>query len=155
MAKHQEGYSAEYVIEFLLSLKSGLHSKLRKAGIANEMLTSESLDELSRRIQRRINAELDLVGISPKLVGREYLAYAIQVTISKPEHYICNIIAQKYKKSESSVERAMQHAINSTWNKADIEVLKEHYTAAINPKKGTPTITEFIYYYARKIKDGY
>ncbi|MDR0853937.1 MAG: response regulator [Clostridiales Family XIII bacterium] len=154
MSKHQEGYSAESVIEFLRSIKSGLHGKLRQAGIANELLTNESVEELSRRIRKRINAELDLIGISPKLVGREYLIDAIQITINQPEHYVCNIIAQRHRKSESTVERSMQHAINSTWNKADIDILKKHYTAAIHHKKGTPTITEFIYYYARKIKDG-
>jgi DNA-binding NarL/FixJ family response regulator len=155
MAKHQDGYNAEYVIEFLRQQKTTLHNKLRQSGYSNEMLTTESLEELSKRIKKRINTELDLIGISPKFKGRIYLVDAIQITIKKPEQHICSKIAQKHNKTESSVERAMQNAINSTWNNVDTDTLIKHYNAPISNQKGVPTLTEFIYYYARKIRDEY
>ena len=49
-------------------------------------------------------------------------------------------------------ERAMQNAIHRAWKKADIEDLLKHYTAKVNSEKGCPTITEFICYYANKLK---
>jgi DNA-binding NarL/FixJ family response regulator len=155
ISKHQEGYDAAYVTEFIRSLKSELHGRLHQAGIPNELLTTESVEELSRRIRIRINTELDLLGVSPKLTGRTYLVDAIQMIMNNPEHRIYDSIAQKYKKSNSSVEHAIQNAINVTWRRADIDDLKEYYTAPIDKEKGVPTTTEFIYYYARKIKDGY
>ena len=36
--------------------------------------------------------------------------------------------------------------------KTDIEDLLKHYTAKVNSEKGCPTITEFICYYANKLK---
>ena len=60
-----------------------------------------------------------------------------------------------HRKTENSVERAMQNAIDRTWKTTDINVLLKHYTAKINPDRGAPTITEFIHYYAQQIKNDY
>ena len=59
---------------------------------------------------------------------------------------------QKYGKTDSSVERAMQNAINRAWRNSDIDELLTHYKAKISSDKGVPTLTEFIHYYANKIK---
>ena len=46
----------------------------------------------------------------------------------------------------------MQNAIERAWNLTDIDELSKNYTAKINSSKGVPTILEFIYFYANKIK---
>lgn len=46
----------------------------------------------------------------------------------------------------------MQTAINYAWRISSIDDLMTHYTARINHQTGVPTPTEFIYYYADKIK---
>ena len=61
-------------------------------------------------------------------------------------------MAKNYKKSDASVERAMQNAINRAWRVSDIEELLTHYTAKIHSEKGVPTTLEFVYYYANKVK---
>ena len=153
MAKHQADYSAKKVVDFLRIMKNTIHSKI--ASSAPEHSTTESPVQRSKRIARRINLELDYVGISPKHVGYKYLTDAIQQVIQEPTNKLCTIIGSKYRKTESSVERAMQNAIDKAWRTSDIEDLLEHYTAKINSEKGTPTLTEFIYYYANKIKNEY
>ena len=45
----------------------------------------------------------------------------------------------------------MQNAIKSAWRTNDIDDLLTYYTAKINPNRGVPTLTEFIYYYANQI----
>ena len=60
-----------------------------------------------------------------------------------------------YEKNDTSVERAMQNAINRAWRSSDIEDLQRYYTAKVDPLKGVPTMTEFIYYYVNKIKSEY
>ena len=107
------------------------------------------------KIIRKINIELDLIGISPKAVGYKYLAEAIRLIIDKPSNNLCAVIGEKYGKTDSSVERAMQNAINKAWRTSDINDLTEHYKAKVNSDKGVPTLTEFIYYYANKIKNQY
>lgn len=96
--------------------------------------------------------ELDAIGINSKLKGRTYLSAAIRMIIEKKRPNISAEVAACCGKSPPSVERAMQNAINSAWRNTDIETLEKNYTAYINPQKGVPTVTSFIYYYADKIK---
>ena len=153
MAKHQADYSAKKVVDFLRMMKGAIHSKI--ATRAPEHSTTEAPEQRTKRIARRISLELDYVGISPKHIGYKYLSDAIQLILKEPTNKICTIIGSKYGKTESSVERAMQNAIDRAWRTSDIEDLLEHYTARISSDKGTPTLTEFIYYYANKIKNEY
>lgn len=153
MAKHQLDYSAKKVVDFLRVMKNTIHSKI--ASKAPEHNTTESPEQKTKRIARRIGLELDFVGISPKHVGYKYLTDAIQLVIKQPTNKLCTIIGAKYGKTESSVERAMQNAIDKAWRTSDIEDLLVHYTAKISSEKGTPTLTEFVYYYAIKIKNEY
>ena len=47
----------------------------------------------------------------------------------------------------------MQNSINRAWSNQNPEELCKHYTAVINYERGVPTLTEFIYYYAAKLKN--
>lgn len=153
MYKHQEGYSGKSAVDFLRLVKNVIFSKIDSA--CPEHKTIESADQKFKRITRRINLELDRVGVSPKHIGYKYLTDAIQIVINKPTSNLCAIIGSKYGKTEASVERAIQNAIDRAWRISDIEDLLKYYTARINSEKGVPTITEFVYYYANKIKNEY
>lgn len=150
MAKHQEGYSAKHVVDFLMLLKDTImsHHHVEKIPAG----APESPAQRQKRTALRIAAELNNIGISPKAVGYAYLADAIGLLISKNMVNITTVISKTYKKTESSVERAMQNAINKAWRTNDIEDLLRYYTAKINSDRGVPTLTEFIYYYANKLK---
>ena len=63
------------------------------------------------------------------------------------------VLGEKYKKTDASIERAMQNAINRAWRTSDIDDLLTYYTARIHSQKGVPTIMEFIFYYANKIQN--
>lgn len=151
MYKHQKDYSVKNVVDFLYSLKTTI--KNMHHDINSQINDINSPEYQSKRILRLIDSELNAVGISPKSTGYKYLADAIALTIQQPTSNIGSILAQKYKKSETSVMRAMQYAISKTWNSADIDNLLEHYTARITSDRGNPTTTEFICYYANKIKN--
>jgi DNA-binding NarL/FixJ family response regulator len=153
MSKHQADYSVKNVIDFLNMMKPIIHSKHQAA--SKEHTTTESPEQRNKRITLRVSTELNNVGISPKAVGYQYLVDAIQLIIRQPTQNLCSVIGQKYGKTESSVERAMQNAINKAWRTADIDDLLHYYTARISSDKGVPTLTEFIYYYANKIKTEY
>lgn len=152
MTKCQKDYTAGSVVDFLRSIQGLLHSQAQSAGLPLGISAAASAREMSRRIEKRINRELDFVCISPKLLGRKYLREAIEIVMAGSSDFSTKI-AVKYKKSDESVIRAMQNAINVAWRTADIDDLFNHYTAHINSSKGTPTVTEFVYYYAEKIKN--
>ena len=152
MSKHKADYSAQYVIEFIRMIQ---HTLLTRQPSKTENLTEEDLFEKNLPLYtRRVYRELDWVGISPKNIGYNYLADAILLILKNPSANVYRELAENYKKSDASVERAMQNAINRAWRFSDIEELLTHYTAKIRSEKGVPTTLEFVYYYANKIKTG-
>jgi hypothetical protein len=108
---------------------------------------------MEKRLARLLSAELDRIGIRPKHIGRAYLSDAIIMILQKQESSVCAALGRKYGKTDVSVERAMQNAINKAWHTADIDDLAKYYTAKISSEKGVPTLTEFIYYYVNKLKN--
>lgn len=153
MSKHQEDYSAKTVVDFLRMMKVIIRS--REKSSASTTPAAEPPEIKEKRIHKRIYTELNQIGISPKAIGYQYLTDAIQLLMEKPTNNLCSVLGQKYGKTESSVERAMQNAITKAWRTSDIEDLLTYYTAKINSDKGVPTLTEFIYYYASKLKNEY
>jgi DNA-binding NarL/FixJ family response regulator len=147
ITKNQQDYSVDMVLGFLTSILSS------GAPISKKSAELETNQDIKANFKNKITTELDLIGISPKVIGRQYLSDAIELVADKRIHNISSILAQKYGKSDASIERAMETAINRTWRSTDIETLEKYYTAYIKPEKGVPTVTEFIYYYAQKIKN--
>lgn len=147
--KKQENYSQEKVINTLLLLRQYKNSKLQEIDIKDDK-------EVEDIISKKIDEELDLIGISTHLQGRKYLHDAIQYVIDNEKENnkitVVQFLVSKYKKSNSTISRAMQNAILHAWRISAIEDLNTYYTARINYETGVPTPTEFIYYYSNKIK---
>ena len=146
--KKQVNYSQEKILDTLLLL----------SGYESEKVVEYEMDEQleENKIMEKINKELDLIGISSHLQGRKYLCDAICFVIqndkSDSKISIIQHLVGKYKKSNSTISRAMQNAILHAWRISAIEDLTIYYTARINYETGVPTPTELIYYYADKIK---
>ncbi|MCL2633133.1 MAG: response regulator [Oscillospiraceae bacterium] len=154
-SKHQNDYSAGGVISFLLSMKNAIMSQRDKADTVSEVLFLNDREEKIKKIIKRINMEFDLIGINPKVLGRIYLTEGILIAMTKTRVQLSNEIAKKFEKSVPSVERAMQNAVNTAWKVSPIKDLAQHYTARIRSEKGYPTVTEFVFYYAEKIKSDF
>ena len=146
--KKQNNYSQENVINTILLLRG------YKNSITKESQTVKEEDK--NVVSEKVNRELDLIGISTHLQGRKYLHDSILYIIENENcnHKITVIqyLVSKYKKSNSTISRAMQNAILHAWRISPLEDLNTYYTAKINYETGIPTPTEFIYYYADKIK---
>ena len=145
--KKQNDYSQDKVINTLLLLK-GYSNNIVKV-IKDEKECKNIIDE-------KINKELDLIGVSAHLQGRKYLHdeiyYIIENYNNTDKITTMQYLVRKYKKSNSTISRAMQNAILHAWRISPLEDLITHYTARINYETGVPTPTEFMYYYANKIK---
>ncbi len=152
MVKYQKGYSPQLAVDFLKVLaENGLKQETTPDGGA----AAKPLADYEKRLITRIHTELDHVGVSPKAVGYDYLTRGIRIVMDGPVPNLCALIAKDVGKTEASVERAMQNAINRAWATADVDDLLKYYTGAIHSDKGVPTLTEFIYYYAKKLKTEY
>lgn len=146
--KKQINYSQEKVLDTLLLLND----------YENEQAVKYEVDEKAEenKTMEKINKELELIGISSHLQGKKYLCDAIYFVIKNGEKdskiSIIQHLVGKYKKSNSTISRAMQNAILHAWRISSLEDLTTYYTARINYETGVPTPTELIYYYADKIK---
>ena len=150
MHKHKPDYSAQYVIEFIRMIQHAILN--RRPSVMEELPEEDSFEKNLPAYTRRVYRELDWVGISPRNIGYRYLADAILLLMKDPSANVYRELAESHKKSDASVERAMQNAINRAWRHSDIEELLAHYTAKVRSEKGVPTTLEFVYYYANKIK---
>lgn len=155
--KQQTGYSSRTVILELLSLRKSLY-RYNELDIESKNLLLETQAEFRNRLTTRINTELDLVGISSHLKGRGYIHDAILYLIEASPDELDNTspyiyLANKYKKSASSISRVMQTSINYAWRSSSTDDLELYYTAKINYHTGVPSPTELIYYYSNKIKN--
>ena len=150
LIKTEDGYSAEYVANMIHVMKE----PILKARKFTTVLPAEpdSPEVLNRRLRKRICRELELVGVNPKHSGHKYLVDAIAIVYDKPEPNISATLSKQYDRTAFSIDRAMQNAINYAWGHTDIEDLLLYFTAKISSEKGVPTVTEFVYYYANKIR---
>jgi len=151
--KLQSGYSQEMVVNHLLKMRPYL---TRSRGASRELKTIETPEELRDRIMQRINAELNAFGVSVRLKGRELAAEAIYLLLTKDSRdsdTVFQDLAAKHKTHYNNVVRNIQTAINDAWiNHDDIEALLRVYTAPVRKDAGSPSPTEFIHFYADKIR---
>jgi len=149
MAKSQLDYSPESAVDFLRDSKDFIQNNRHKVQETPDLSTLSS--DKQKRLITRISAEMDRIGVSPKLIGRNYLIDYIVILVEESSSVPTAMVAQKYGKSEGSVRFAMQNAIDVTWRTSDIEELAKNYTARVNSEKGVPTLAEFVFYYRDKI----
>jgi len=164
--KRQQGYGPKVVIDMLLMLYSTINIGADNTEFADELTFSPFTEkhETSKIDNKKneyenvidmINQELHLIGISDRYKGHEYFSDAIHhlVTSSTGEYEsTIKMVAQGAGVTYSSIIRAMQTAINKAWDTYDRDELLKHYTALTDRWTGVPTPTEFIHYYAEKIR---
>lgn len=148
ITKYEVGYSAEYVIKTISLLENVIH----KTSPTDSLDTPESPAEFEHKLRTRIQRELTRLGINPKYKGYGYLVDAILLVYQDPQPNVCVQLGKQYGANPSSIERAMQNAINRTWNTADPEDLQQYYQAVVNSERGVPTIMEFVHYYAQELR---
>lgn len=150
--KNQEYYSESMVLEFIKQIAPSI---LARRKLSANCADADVPKYNQKRMQRYIVNELNKVNINPKSVGYQYLIDAIEIMMSERTQNVAKIIGERYKKTEVSVIRAMQNAIERAWKNSNIDVLQQYYTAPISSTKGAPTITEFICFYANKLNNEY
>lgn len=146
--KKQLNYSHNNVLNTLVLLKDYNCGKSTNLDIPKK-------DDNKNKLKDIINNELDLIGIGTHLQGRKYLFDSIYFLLENSDDTditVTQYLVKEYKKSSSTISRAMQNAILHAWRISSIDDLTKYYTAKVNYETGVPTPTEFIYYYADKIK---
>lgn len=159
-SKKQIDYSVAMVFDIALQLRKGKETE--KSGITVEserMLYDETTQERKERIIKRIEYELDLLGVPRMLKGRIYLAEGIyflgevnHTDLHLKKDTVIEHLSKLYNRNGTAITRTMQTAINNTWKRSLPEDLKKHYTDKVNYRTGVPTTNEFLRYYAKRIR---
>ena len=149
LAKYETGYSAQYVLDYIQLMRSAILRKNATVMPLPDMTPAQKEQLIMKRIQR----EMDLIGINPRAIGYKYLIDSIRLIMDGADTNLARILAPKYEKSEKSIERAMQNAIKQAWVTSSMDDLLQNYTAKIRVDRGSPTLMEFVCYYASKIKN--
>lgn len=90
------------------------------------------------------------IGIPAHIKGYHYLREAILLAISDSDmlesvtKLLYPAVARKFDTSPSRVERAIRHAIETAWDRGDVDILNGMFGYTINGGKGKPTNSEFI-----------
>ena len=145
--KDHPGYSPNQAFNKLISLRKIIEPAIENT-VENEMKSQEE------RISECINNELDLIGITQNLKGRQYIHDAIMFLLQNEEsdESLTPYLSKIHKKSSSTITNGIQNAIIHGWRVSAIEDLEKYYTAKVNYQTGLPTPMELIYYYVSKIK---
>jgi two-component system response regulator (stage 0 sporulation protein A) len=119
--------------------------------IITKVLPLGDLDAEVSRILARLRIPSHFKGFS-------YLKDAILMTIKDPNlvnemtKKLYPLIAEHYQINIFRVERSMRFAIESAWNKGDVEILNELFGYCVDDRKGKPTNASFIAKISDKIR---
>ncbi len=145
--KDHPNYSYDYVFNNFLNLRE-------LAPKQTVEILKEELKESENKISECIYHELDLIGVTAKLKGRQYIHDAILFLIQNEntDENVIRHLTKVYKKSSNTITNGIQNAIIHAWRVSSIDDLEKYYTARVNYETGIPTPMEFLYYYVDKIK---
>lgn len=106
---------------------------------------------------KRILLEL---GIPNSLKGYSRVICAIRIVAENPSiaeritRELYPEVAKRFGDVPSRTERAIRHAIEASFDRCDLRVIKRYFGNTVSPKKGKPTNSEFITRLADVVRNG-
>ncbi len=106
-----------------------------------------------------IAQKLREIGVPENLKGFSYLRRAVALVfvcdrlLRQATSRLYPLIAEEYGVSDHSVERAIRHAIETTWTRGRVDALHRIFGNSIDPQRGKPTNTECIAMLAQQLRE--
>lgn len=115
----------------------------------NSILGEES-PKIEEPIENKATKILQNFGVPSHIKGFQYLREAIVIGIStekemKVTKELYPEVAKKFATTSSRVERAMRHAISVAAQRSVSGYFQRYFGYTINPTRGVPTNSEFIF----------
>lgn len=120
--------------------------------------TADSASERAKLLEIMVTDIIHQIGVPAHIKGYHYLRYAIILSVENSEMINCITkllypsVAAKFGTTPSRVERAIRHAIETAWDRGDIEVLNSYFGYTIRSVRGKPTNSEFIALISDKLR---
>ena len=124
----------------------------------NEVYSKKTIDLYYSDLQMSITKLLHELGVPSHIKGYTFIREGINLIYNDPS--IANaitkelypVIAKKYETTPSRVERAIRHAIEVSWNRANWELMEEIFGYSVDIDKAKATNSEFIVTLADKLR---
>ncbi len=124
----------------------------------NCSLTSESINLYNNGLQISITKALHELGVPSHIKGYQYIREGVTLVYHNPKivggitKELYPEIAKKYHSTTSRVERAIRHAIEISWNRANWDFMEELFGYSVDIDRAKPTNSEFIVTIADKLR---
>lgn len=124
----------------------------------NCSLTSESINLYNNSLQISITKALHELGVPSHIKGYQYIREGVTLVYHNPKivggitKELYPEIAKKYHSTTSRVERAIRHAIEISWNRANWDFMEELFGYSVDIDRAKPTNSEFIVTIADKLR---
>lgn len=105
-----------------------------------------------------VTDSIKMLGVPAHVKGYHYIRKAIMLSINNPDmissitKLLYPTVAREYSTTSSRVERAIRHAIEIAWDRAEVETLNSYFGYTINASRGKPTNSEFIAMVSDKLR---
>ena len=124
-----------------------------------QAVRQEGADEdRSVALERMVTSIIHEVGVPAHIKGYQYVREAIVIAVQDMEviNAVTKVlypeVARRYNTTPSRVERAVRHAIETAWDRGDLETLQRYFGYTVSNTKGKPTNSEFIAMIADRIR---
>ena len=124
----------------------------------NYGINGENIDLYNNNLQISITKTLHELGVPSHIKGYQYIREGVSIIYSNPRivggitKELYPQIAEKYNSTSSRVERAIRHAIEISWNRANWDLMEELFGYSVDIDKAKPTNSEFIVTIADKLR---
>ena len=124
----------------------------------NCSLTSESINLYNNSLQISITKALHELGVPSHIKGYQYIREGVTLVYHNPKivggitKELYPEIAKKYHSTTSRVERAIRHAIEISWNRANWDFMEDLFGYSVDIDRAKPTNSEFIVTIADKLR---
>lgn len=130
-----------------------LLSRMRQAAQSDE-----GEEDASVALERMVTSIIHEVGVPAHIKGYQYVREAIILAVQDMDviNAVTKVlypeVARRYGTTPSRVERAVRHAIETAWDRGDLETLQRYFGYTVSNTKGKPTNSEFIAMIADRIR---
>ena len=124
----------------------------------NEVYNKKTIDLYYSDLQLSITKLLHELGVPSHIKGYLFIREGITLIYNDPSlssaitKELYPVIAKKYDTTASRVERAIRHAIEVSWNRANWELMEEIFGYSVDIDKAKATNSEFIVTLADKLR---
>lgn len=115
-------------------------------------------EQRRQAIERAVDHYIARLGVPPHYKGCMYLRDAILLVVednellSRVTKGLYPAVAELHKTTPDKVERAIRHAIETTWTRGDLEAIHEYFAYTVDSRKGKPSNSSFIARLADQIR---